>query len=77
MALAALETDPTRKLVGLAAWGLRSLVPAVPSWRRELLKLADLVLPNSRSEATQLVRLFGSLANEFALFPMVSVLRLR
>ncbi len=58
-ALAALETDPTRKLVGLAAWGLRSLVPAVPSWRRELLKLADIVLPNSRAEANQLMRLFG------------------
>jgi len=58
-ALAALESDPSRKLVGIAAWALRSLVPAVPSWRRELLKLADMVLPNSRSEATQLIRLFG------------------
>ena len=58
-ALAALETDPTRKLMALAAWGLRSLVPAVPSWRRALLKLADMVLPNSRSEAAQLIRLFG------------------
>jgi glycosyltransferase involved in cell wall biosynthesis len=58
-ALAALATDPTRKLVGVAAWGLRSLVPAMPGWRRELLKLADMVLPNSRSEATQLIRLFG------------------
>ena len=33
--------------------------PAIPSWRRELLRLADLVLPNSRSEANQLIRLFG------------------
>ena len=58
-ALAALEHGPVRKLASLAAWGLRSLAPAVPSWRRELLRLADLVLPNSRSEANQLIRLFG------------------
>ena len=58
-ALAALETDPTRKLAALAAWGLRSLVPVVPSWRRALLKLANMILPNSWSEAAQLIRLFG------------------
>ncbi len=58
-ALAALERDPIRKIVGLAGWGLRSIAPGIPSWRSELLGLADLVLPNSRSEATQLMRLFG------------------
>jgi len=58
-ALAALERHPARKLASLAAWGLRCIAPGIPSWRRELLRLADLVLPNSRSEATQLVRLFG------------------
>jgi glycosyltransferase involved in cell wall biosynthesis len=58
-ALAALEHGALRKLASLTAWGLRSMVPSVPSWRRELLRLADLVLPNSRSEANQLTRLFG------------------
>ncbi len=58
-ALFALESGPTRRMLGLAAWGVRSLAPAVPSWRRELLKLADIVLPNSRAEANQLMRLFG------------------
>jgi glycosyltransferase involved in cell wall biosynthesis len=58
-AIAALEPSFLRALAGLAAWGLRSLVPVVPSWRRELLHSADLVLPNSRSEALQLMRLFG------------------
>jgi len=58
-ALAALEAHPARKLASLAVWGLRCIAPGIPSWRRELLRLADLVLPNSRSEATQLVRLFG------------------
>jgi glycosyltransferase involved in cell wall biosynthesis len=58
-ALAALEPDPVRKLTSLAAWGLRCIAPGIPSWRRELLGLADLILPNSSAEATQLVRLFG------------------
>jgi len=58
-ALAALERDPVRKLVSLGAWSLRRLVSRTPSWRRELLGLADLVLPNSRSEAAQLARYFG------------------
>jgi glycosyltransferase involved in cell wall biosynthesis len=58
-ALAALERGALRKLASLAGWGLRSIAPGVPSWRSELLRLADLVLPNSRSEANQLVRLFG------------------
>jgi glycosyltransferase involved in cell wall biosynthesis len=59
LALAALEPDLARKLASLAVWGLRLVAPRIPSWRRELLSLADIVLPNSLSEATQLVRLFG------------------
>jgi glycosyltransferase involved in cell wall biosynthesis len=58
-AMAALECHPVRKLASLAAWSLRRIAPRLPSWRRELLQLADFVLPNSRSEAVQLVRLFG------------------
>jgi glycosyltransferase involved in cell wall biosynthesis len=58
-ALAALEADPVRKLASLAAWCLRHISPGMPSWRRELLQLANLVLPNSRAEANQLAHLFG------------------
>jgi glycosyltransferase involved in cell wall biosynthesis len=58
-ALAALEEHPVRKLASLAAWGVRRIAHWVPSWRRELLHLANFVLPNSRSEAAQMVRLFG------------------
>jgi glycosyltransferase involved in cell wall biosynthesis len=59
-ALAALEHGPLRKLASLAVLGLRTMAaPSVPSWRRELLGLADFVLPNSRSEANQLMRLFA------------------
>ena len=59
----------SRKLASLAAWGVRSLAPAVPSWRRELLRLADIVLPNSRSEANQLMRLFGVPAERIRVVP--------
>ena len=34
-------------------------MPRIPSWRLKLLRMADVVLPNSRCEATQLMRLFG------------------
>jgi glycosyltransferase involved in cell wall biosynthesis len=58
-ALWALEPNLTRKLKSLAAWSLRRAVPRLPSWRHELLGLADAVLPNSPSEAAQLAQLFG------------------
>jgi glycosyltransferase involved in cell wall biosynthesis len=58
-ALWVLEPDLPRKLKSLAAWSLRLAVPHLPSWRRELLELADTVLANSPSEAAQLARLFG------------------
>ena len=43
----------------LAGWVVRRTVPGVKSWRSELLRLADAVLPNSVAEADQLVSLFG------------------
>jgi glycosyltransferase involved in cell wall biosynthesis len=58
-ALLALEASPLRKLASLSAWGLRHLLPHTPGWRRELLHLADAILPNSSAEADQLRRLFA------------------
>ena len=40
-----------------------------PSWRLKLLRLADLVLPNSPSEAIQLKRLFGVDASRVRVVP--------
>jgi glycosyltransferase involved in cell wall biosynthesis len=68
-ALAALERGPIRKLASLAAWGLRSMAPAVPGWRRELLMRSEVVLPNSRSEANQLIRLFGVKSERIRVVP--------
>ena len=56
--LAALETRSDRKPASLAAWGLRSMAPRcrVGGGAAEARRL---VLPNSWSEAAQLIRLFG------------------
>jgi glycosyltransferase involved in cell wall biosynthesis len=68
-ALLALEPDPFRKAAGLAAWCLRHATPRLPTWRRELLHLADVVLPNSRAEANQLARLFGVARDRLRVVP--------
>jgi glycosyltransferase involved in cell wall biosynthesis len=57
-AIWSLEKGWARKAVGLAAWAARRTAPALPGWRRELLELADRVLPNSWAEANQLIALF-------------------
>jgi glycosyltransferase involved in cell wall biosynthesis len=58
-ALWSLESGVSRKLTSLVRWALRAWTGGrLPDWRRELLTLADAVLPNSQSEARQLERLF-------------------
>jgi glycosyltransferase involved in cell wall biosynthesis len=58
-AMASLEPGVAAKITSLSGWVVRSIVPGTPSWRLNLLRLTDLVLPNSPSEARQLQRLFG------------------
>jgi glycosyltransferase involved in cell wall biosynthesis len=58
-ALVALAGGPARAARDLAKWAAQRLAPRWPRWRRELLMIADAVLPNSRAEASQLVRLFA------------------
>jgi glycosyltransferase involved in cell wall biosynthesis len=58
-ALWALETGLARKLGSLGAWSLRRWASRLPGWRRELLLLADRILPSSNAEARQLTALFG------------------
>ena len=59
-AIAALAPNPARAALDLAKWGALVAWRRRPSWRRELLGLADAILPNSRAEARQLIRLFGA-----------------
>lgn len=47
-----------RRLLGCARHGLRRVAPQLPNWRRTIYHLADALLPNSQSEAEQLIRLF-------------------
>lgn len=65
----ALEPTLARKLAAVGLWSLRRGIPAFPSWRRELLRLADRVLPNSDAEAEQLVRMFGVDRKRIAVVP--------
>jgi glycosyltransferase involved in cell wall biosynthesis len=59
-ALAALAPSHGRGAIDLAKWAARRALPRLPGWRRELLDLSDAILPNSRAEADQLSRLFGT-----------------
>ncbi len=59
-AMAALATDPVGRWANWAKWRLKALVPNLPTWRRDLLGLADAILPNSVAEGEQLIRWFGA-----------------
>ncbi|HWB13260.1 MAG TPA: glycosyltransferase [Pirellulales bacterium] len=48
-----------RRSVACAKFLVRSALPKLPSWRRQLYHAADLLLPNSQAEAEQLIRYFG------------------
>jgi glycosyltransferase involved in cell wall biosynthesis len=47
-----------RRLAACGKFALRRAAPWLPSWRRRLYQAVDLLLPNSRLEAEQLVRYF-------------------
>ena len=59
-AMAVLATDRLGRWSNRAKWRLKALVPRWPTWRRELLRVADAILPNSAAEGEQLVRWFGA-----------------
>lgn len=53
----------------MAKWRLKRITPGWPCWRRDLLEAATAVLPNSRAEGDQLVRLFGADAGRIRVIP--------
>jgi glycosyltransferase involved in cell wall biosynthesis len=59
-AMAALATDRLGRWANRAKWRLKALAPRFPTWRRDLLRSADVILPNSVAEGEQLVRWFGA-----------------
>lgn len=58
-ALVQLAGSFRERAVALGGWSLKRLAPRRSSWRRELLLLADQILPNSECEARQLQQLFA------------------
>lgn len=48
---------------------LRSVLPRTPAWRRKLYDAADLLLPNSQVEASQLMRVFQTPASKIRVVP--------
>jgi len=68
-AIWALEPGVLKKIGGLGRWGLRRAAPRIGGWRRELLTLSDAVLPNSRAEGEQLIKLFGVSAEKVHVVP--------
>ena len=65
----ALADSKARAAVDVLKWGAKVAFPTAPSWKRALLTLADAVLPNSRAEADQLIRLFGVDGRRIAVVP--------
>ena len=59
-AMAVLATDPLGRWANRAKWRLKAAVPRWPTWRRDLLRSADAILPNSVAEGEQLVRWFAA-----------------
>jgi glycosyltransferase involved in cell wall biosynthesis len=66
-----LRAEPTwwRRLRAAGGLCTRRLWRSCPSWRRELLHLADCLLPNSQAEAEQLVCYFGVPRERIAVVP--------
>ena len=58
--LAALAGSRIGAVRDLAKWAVHRAAPGWPTWRRDLLSLADAILPNSHAEAHQLVELFSA-----------------
>ncbi|MFO0956203.1 MAG: glycosyltransferase [Isosphaeraceae bacterium] len=56
----ALADHPLRAAGRLLRWVVRTIPGPIPDWRRELVALADRLLPNSRAEAGQAVRYLGA-----------------
>lgn len=57
------------KLTALAHHAAKAIFPRFPSARRKMMEASDLLLPNSESEARQLVRFFGIPRSKIEIIP--------
>jgi glycosyltransferase involved in cell wall biosynthesis len=51
--------EASKKTISLVRHAAKKLLPWVPSKRKEMMKIADLILPNSETESAQLQSFFG------------------
>jgi glycosyltransferase involved in cell wall biosynthesis len=68
-AIRALESNPARRVAALGAWAAHRFGPFRFGWRAELLALSSAILPNSRAEASQLIRLYGARRDKIHVVP--------
>jgi glycosyltransferase involved in cell wall biosynthesis len=58
-----------RRLAAGARFLARTVCPPLPSWRRELYRSVDMLMPNSNAEARQLIHYFGVPAERILVTP--------
>jgi glycosyltransferase involved in cell wall biosynthesis len=58
-----------RRLAACSRFAIRAACPVIPSWRRRLYQVVDLLMPNSQAEAEQLIRYFRVPAAKIRVVP--------
>lgn len=58
-----------RRATATVRYAARAACPSLPSWRRQLYHVADVLLPNSQAEAEQLTRLFHVPSSKIRVVP--------
>lgn len=61
--------EPKARLISMARHAAKEFLPFVPSERKRMMEISDLLLPNSESEADQLSRYFGVPKNRITAVP--------
>lgn len=64
-----LAPNSGRAILGVLGLTARRICSRCPSWRRELVHLADRLLPNSQAEAHQLIRYLGVRPEQITVVP--------
>ncbi len=62
-------TDPKRRFLSMIRHGAKSFFPFLPSERKQMMRISDLLLPNSQSEADQLAGYFNIPRNKIIPVP--------
>src|SRR5262249_53412451 len=68
-ALSRLAAGRLRGLWNGSKWKIKPALPRIRTWRAELVRLADVILPNSLAEADQLVRFFRAPSEAIRVVP--------